>query len=85
MPFMLAANFWMGACKQDDVVVVIKMGALFVDAYSETYHMLLSLFAPHQTLSPRVVGDYCTSCVPWQGHTVEFSFKIKLSEEDGHG
>ena len=56
--FYLSCLFWMGACKQDDVVVVIKMGALFMDAYSETNHMLLSLFARHQILSPRVLGDY---------------------------
>ena len=31
MPFMWA-YFCMGACKQDDVVVVIEMGALFMDA-----------------------------------------------------
>ena len=63
---MWAAYFWMGACKQDDVVVVIKIGALVVvlvlyGAYSETYHVLLSLFAPHQTLSPRttIINMYC--------------------------
>ena len=32
VPFMWAAYFCMGACKQDDVVVVIKIGALFMDA-----------------------------------------------------
>ena len=85
VPFMWAAHFCMGACKQDDVVVVIKIGALFVvlvfpTLSYETRHVLLALFTSHQTLFSRVLGDYCMSCVPWQGHTVELSFRIKLCQ-----
>ena len=32
VPFIWAAYFCMGACKQDDVIVVIEMGALFMGA-----------------------------------------------------
>ena len=78
----------MSACKQDDVVVVIEMGALFMGAcfaYSiirNTPHVLLALFVFHQTLFSRVLGDYSMSCVPWQGHSVEFSFRIKLCQRN---
>ena len=75
----------MGACKQDDVVVVIKIVALLMDGcfvwvltLSYETHHILALFLSRQTITPRVVGDYFISCVLWQGHTVKFSFRIKL-------